>query len=235
MKQTTQNARTGAAPENAHPIIGFLTKFRIPMIIVGGAVLVTVAALLVVLSVQNAREERSLVAVETLEQDFADWTRLEDDQKQSALAELEMQAAAVIDEFGTGYAAVRATLLVGQAYSSLERWADAAAEFEQAAVLAEGNYLGAVALMDAAIAAENNGDTATALSLYQQLLVDYGDSSPEAPRAAFSVARILETTDRIAEAADAYRSLIDNYPASNWTNLARNRIISLTVEGRIGG
>jgi TolA-binding protein len=89
--------------------------------------------------------------------------------------------------------------------------------------------------MDAAVAAENAGETDRALQLLQRVVDEYDDESAETPRALFSIARIHEQSDEVARAADTYRQLIDSYPASSWTNLARNRIISLTVQGRIGG
>ena len=89
--------------------------------------------------------------------------------------------------------------------------------------------------MEAAVAAENAGDPERALELHRRIVDDHGDENPEVPRALFSIGRILEQQDEVADAAEAYRQLVDDYPASSWTNLARNRIITLTVEGRIGG
>ena len=51
----------------------------------------------------------------------------------------------------------------------------------------------------------------------------------------FAIGRLNEKLGLMASAAEAYRELVDAYPASSWTNLARTRIITLAVEGRIEG
>ena len=73
-----------------------------------------------------------------------------------------------------------------------------------------------------------------ALELLNRLVDLYDAQSAEIPRALFSIGRINEGLDQIVEAAESYNQLIDDYPGSSWTNLARDRIITLTVQGRIG-
>jgi TolA-binding protein len=88
--------------------------------------------------------------------------------------------------------------------------------------------------MQAAIAYENDTDIDSAKQVLGAIVSDYADSSAEVPRALFSLGRISEVEDAIADASDYYNRLVDDYPTSSWTNLARDRIITLTVQGRIG-
>ncbi len=233
MKETgsTRQQQSG----DVHPLIRFLTRFRTPMIVIGVAVVVMVVGLLIALSIQGTREERALIAVEGLEDDLVSWVGLGSEEQTAQFELLEETATSIIEQYGSSYAGVRAGLLLAQALAELERWGEASVQYEEAAVRAGESYLAGVALMDAATTAENDGNPERALGFYRQVVDRFGDSSPEAPRAAFAVARILEVTDQITAAADAYRAVIEDYPTSSWTNLARNRIISLTVEGRIGG
>ena len=77
-------------------------------------------------------------------------------------------------------------------------------------------------------------DRELALDILNRLVEQYDAESAEIPRALFSIGRINEGLDNIVDAAESYNRLIDDYPASSWTNLARDRIITLTVQGRIG-
>jgi tetratricopeptide (TPR) repeat protein len=240
MNQNRSQPSTKAHSSEEHPVIGFLTRFRTPLIVAGATVIVAIVALLIVLSIQANRLEDALVAAENLEDDYDGWRSEPEDEREQAFDALREQAVQVETDHAGTYAEVRAILIQASGLAELGRWADASDEYQRAATVArdslgDGAYLAAVALMDGAIASENAGNEEQALALYQSVVEDYGDETPEAPRAAFSVGRILESLDRIAEAADAYRAVVDDYPASSWTNMARNRIITLTVEGRIGG
>jgi TolA-binding protein len=116
----------------------------------------------------------------------------------------------------------------------LERWSDAAEQYLRTVTMSEGTYLGATATVGAAVSHENAGNSDRALELYRDLVDSYEEDSSYTPRALFNIGRIQEQQDSIAEAAEYYNRLVDDYPTSSWTNLARNRIITLTVEGRIG-
>lgn len=213
----------------------FLTRHRVPILVIVAAILVGVVVLIAVLSVQNAREEAALIAVEELQTELDDWVRLGDDDRAARYPALAGAASAIIDGYPRTYAAARARIIDARALANLDRWAEAATRYAEVAEQRPRSYLAPVSLMDAAVAAENSGDTERALELLGRIVERYGGESSMVPRALFSIGRIHEQRDEIADAAAAYRRLISSYPAGSWTSLARNRIISLTVEGRIGG
>ena len=233
MKQLQKQASEESQRRPMDVLIAFLTRHRTTIMITVGVIVVAVVALIIVLSVQNSRTERSLAAVDELREDFDDW--LESDAEAAAYDLLAEDAASIIDSYPGTYAAARARLIDAKALVELERFEEAAAIFLEVAEQASDTYLAPVSLMDAAIALEHAGDSDRALEIHRRLADEYGDDTAEVPRALFSIGRLNEQADRVADAADAYRRLIDDYPASSWTNLARNRIITLTVEGRIGG
>jgi len=216
-------------------ITAFLTKYRKPLLFTIAGMAVVVVGLVVVLSIQNSRNEAALEAVEDLQDDFQEWSDLADEEQVAEYEALATAARAIIDGHPRTYAAARARILDARALFALERWTDAVERYLEVAELRSDTYLAPTALMDAAVALESAGETSRALELHQRIVDEYAGESAEVPRALFSIGRIHETEDRATQAADAYRRLIDDYPASSWTNLARNRIITLTVEGRIGG
>ena len=233
MKQLQKQASEESQRRPMDVLIAFLTRHRTTIMITVGVIVVAVVALIIVLSVQNSRTERSLAAVDELREDFDDW--LESDAEAAAYDLLAEDAASIIDSYPGTYAAARARLIDAKALVELERFEEAAGIFLEVAEGTSDTYLAPVSLMDAAIALEHAGDSDRALEIHRRLADEYGDDTAEVPRALFSIGRLNEQADRVADAADAYRRLIDDYPASSWTNLARNRIITLTVEGRIGG
>jgi TolA-binding protein len=214
--------------------MAFLTKYRKPIVATIAVVAVAVVALVVVLTVRSNRAEAALTNVEGLQDEYDDWLTLEEEEQADAYEGLSRQAAEVIETYPATYAAARARIIDASALAELERWQDATDRYVEVADQFPDTYLAPVSLMDAAVAAENGGDPERALELHQRIVDEYEDESAEVPRALFSIGRINEQRDEIADAAEAYRRLVEDYPASSWTNLARNRIITLTVEGRIG-
>ncbi|MFW5776903.1 MAG: tetratricopeptide repeat protein [Spirochaetota bacterium] len=235
MKQLQKQASEESQRRPMDVLIAFLTRHRTTIMITVGVIVVAVVALIIVLSVQNTRTERSLAAVDELREDFDDWLESDAQAQEAAYDLLAEDAASIIDSYPGTYAAARARLIEANALVELERWEEAAGIFLEVAEGTSDTYLAPVSLMDAAIALEHAGDSDRALVIHQRLADEYGDNTAEVPRALFSIGRLNEQADRVADAAEAYRRLIDDYPASSWTNLARNRIITLTVEGRIGG
>jgi tetratricopeptide (TPR) repeat protein len=219
----------------AERITRFLTRYRVPILVSIGALAVAIVVLIIVLSVQTTRTESALVAAEDLQDQFEAWQALGAEEQAAQYADLAASAAAIVSDYPRTYAAVRARILDARALLALERYEEASARFEEAADARPRTYLAPVSLMDAAVAAENAGNSERALELYRRIVDQYTGESAEAARALFSIGRIHEQRDEVVDAADAYRRLIAAHPESGWTNLARNRIIALTVEGRIGG
>jgi tetratricopeptide (TPR) repeat protein len=215
-------------------ISAFLSKHRKTFAIVLGALAIGVVGLFVFLSIRNNRLERSYAAVDELQTAFSEWSGLDDTEREDRFEELSAQANRITETYPRLYAAARAILIRGDALVELERYAEAADAYVEVADRFPDTYLAPRGLMKAAVAAENGGDVQQALSSLLRLVDEYDEESPDTPRALLSIGRIYESLDDIAEAEHYYNVLIDDYPTSSWTNLARTRIITLTAQGRIG-
>jgi tetratricopeptide (TPR) repeat protein len=212
----------------------FLSRHRTTLIAFVIVIAVAVVALFVVLQITTNRTEQSLVLVEDLQSQYGEWLRLEPGERTSAFESLVSDITELADTYPRTYAAQRAIYIHARALSELERWAEASEQYLDLADRFPEVYLAPISLTQAAVATENANEPELALDILHRLLDEYDSESGEIPRALFSIGRINEGLDNIAEAAESYNRLIDDYPASSWTNLARDRIISLSVQGRIG-
>lgn len=125
-----------------------------------------------------------------------------------------------------GYAAARSFSLAADIYFARSDWARAEESWVMAAKKAPRIYLAPVALFNAAVAAEEQGQLDAALGYFGESL-EFSGIYPAAPRARFNIGRIHEQRHEKDKARDAYLELIEKSPDSPWANLAHNRLIAL--------
>lgn len=217
-------------------IIDFFTRFRTPLIVIMAVIIVGLIAFFVGSEVRESRLQSSLELVEEVQADYQEWTSLEAGSDESAESAEELLGAIgeVIDRYPRSYAAQRALFIRGSLQFEQESWDAAASSFESVAERFPESYLAPVSLANAAAALEEAGDEDAAAALWQRVVDDYGQDAAETARALFSLGRIAEGGGEFSEAAVYYNRLLDDFPGSSWTNLARNRIIYLTTEELIG-
>ena len=210
-------------------VTGFLQRHRRLLVTVLIAVVVIVAGLLIYLEVRASREQSSRIAVEEVQDLYDQWNEAADDQQQQRLAEqIQSKVDEIVSTYPRFYAAQRALMVRADLHWQRQQWQHASEDYAEAANGFHASYLTPISLFNAAAAAEQAGEPDRARELLQQL-VDNHDSV-EVPRALFSLGRLAESDSQTAEALEYYNRLVDNHPGSNWTNLARNRIIALSIQ-----
>ena len=128
----------------------------------------------------------------------------------------------------SGFAAARAFNISAGIYENQKKWAEAEKAWTDAANAAKKSYLAPVSLYNAAVAAEEQGNTESAIGLYKKAL-DFGDAFIGAARAQFSIGRLEESLNNREAALDAYKSLVSKWPNDPiWSNFAHSRIIALS-------
>lgn len=127
----------------------------------------------------------------------------------------------------SGFAAARAYGISAGIYMDQKKWAEAETAWSKAAEASAKSYLAPVAVFNAAVAAEEQGNTEGAIAYYAEVL-SFGDVFPQAARAQFSVGRLEESRNNTEAALAAYRELLAKWPNDPvWANLAQNRILLL--------
>ena len=212
----------------------FLTRFRTVLLIILISVAVAAVALFVILEVRSSQTETALARVEELQESYGEWLTLPETDQSEEYEALSAEIQAILGDYQRGYARQRTLFIQAQVLEKLERWDESREVYLEVAASSAESYLAPISITLAAVASENAGQPEQALEILTDLIDAYDSDVSEIPRALFSVGRINESLGNIADAAASYRRLIDEHPGSSWTNLARARIITLTVQGRIG-
>jgi len=128
---------------------------------------------------------------------------------------------------GKGFAQGKVWSLVGHIYSGRNDWGKAEEAWLNAANKGSNTYIGPIALFNAAVAAEEQGNLEEAISLLDQC-VSHKFDFPSAPRAQFNIGRLYEQLGKSDEALAAYRVVLTKWPNMPvFQYLAHNQIIKI--------
>lgn len=206
----------------------FLQKNRIIFIIIIIALIVGIIAFTVVRESINNRVEKSTALAEEAQELYNQWvTEVDDSQKQVYREDCFELTDRIIEKYPKFYAAQRALFIRGNIYFDEENWQESSAAFESLYRDFPDSYLAPIALNNASVAYENEGKTEEAVDTLVKLTEAYKDSFPDVARIYFTKGRLYEELGDTEKATGEYEILVDDFPNSNWTKLARNRIIAL--------
>jgi tetratricopeptide (TPR) repeat protein len=192
------------------------------------AVVLIVIGLLIYNSLQMKNLEINTQQIESIQEDLENLTNLTDDEKlDSARKEIEEKLSLLIDGGKKNYAHQRALFIRATMFFQNEDWDKSIEDFKMLAELFSNSYLAPIALINTAIAFEESGKIDEAIEEYNIVVNNYFSVSPEISNVYFSIGRLFEQKSDKSAALVAYNNLLDNFPDSNWTNLARSRIIYL--------
>ncbi|MDR1507869.1 MAG: tetratricopeptide repeat protein [Treponema sp.] len=203
----------------------FIHNHRRPIQVVMAVIAVGIIGFIATVSVRGALEKKAIIRVDEYARRFAE---LGDPASASGTDTLLEE----LNEFAPktfGYAAGKAYSLAAEIYAAKNEWALAEEAWVAAAKKAPKIFLTPFSLYSAAVAAEEQGKLDKAIE-YHTLCVEYAGLNPAAAHSQFSIGRILEQRNNKEEAIAAYRKVIENWSGNtNWSNLARNRIIALEL------
>ncbi len=205
----------------------FLANNRVPFMVIAAIVVVLVIGVGIYTYVHQNRVEQSAVAAEQMQSLFADWQNAEEEQKSELAEELTATGEETIGKFSGMYAAARAHMVLGRVAYEREDYSAAIEHFNALADSQPKSYLAPVALMHAAVAHESATEYENAIAAYQRVRENYAATFPGVAHALFSIGRLYEELDDREAALQAYNEVVDDFSSSNWTNLARDRIIYL--------
>ena len=204
-------------------IKAFFSKYGKVLMVFAIAVLVLVVVVVVVTEVNKSRLESSTLAAEQLEELYFSYLTSEEESDAQPVIQL---AQSIIDRYGNTIAAQRAYFFLGLVAENKENHDDAARYFHNLASIRVSSHLVEVALIRAFQNAEIAGNLSYAEELLQQLVTSYPNGI-QTPRALYNLGRLAELQMNTPKALEFYTTLTLEFPLSNWTSLAKGRIISL--------
>ena len=218
----------------AEKVIEFIQKNR--RIIFGGLLVIVVGIVgaVIGLTVQERLRLEAFTRVdefqqryEALHEDIAHADEHEDSDQAAVDALLADLAAFAARNSGT--AARRAFSISASIYWQQERWLEAEKAWMAAAEAAPQTYFAPIALWNAAVEAEEQGNLESAIALYTRVAQEHEEVFFIAARSQFSVGRLEEARDNSEAALEAYRNLLSRWPLeSEWANLAQSRVLLLS-------
>ncbi len=213
-------------------IAGIVEALRVPLMVVLAVVVVGVVAYFVYAQAAAGARERAAMLLEQADNQFSQWRGEQDAQKKDKL-EADLRKNLETLRKSGGYSAQRGLYILGQLEAEKGNKQAAFEAYNALAASEDRSYLGMEGLINAAVFAEDLGQTDKALELYRRI-IDKHPNTPHAAHAYFAVGRMLEIKGDFKSAAATYTEMRTKYPSSSWTNLAVDRIIALQAGGKVG-
>jgi tetratricopeptide (TPR) repeat protein len=206
-------------------------RYALWAVLIAGAVVLV--GYLVWTEVAKKRLVDSTLLAEAATELFDTWNGEQDAAKKAELQkDLEGKLDSLVSRYPRQYGGQRGLFLRADLNFRLAAWQKARADFEELARLFPASYLSAVSLFNAGVCAEEMGEADKAQGLYLRVAEKYADSAA-APRALFDAGRLDEQKAAWEDARKRYEKLESDFAASTWTQLAKNRLIALKVEGKL--
>lgn len=210
----------------------FVSKHRTIFLSVAGAVvgiLIIVGAYSII---SSSIVDKSSRAVEEVRTKIASWNNESEEAKKTELENgIMTDLDSIAKKWPRSFAAQQALFTKGSFYSFKKDWANAEAASLDASKKLPKTYLAPLALENAAVAAEEQGKADVAMGYYNKIIADYKEDTPNLAHAYFSVARLLESKSDWKGALESYNKLVSNFADSDWTKLAKDRVIYLKSQG----
>ncbi|MDR0785226.1 MAG: tetratricopeptide repeat protein [Treponema sp.] len=212
----------------AQQLSDFIQKNRMGFLIGLIVIIVGIIAFSIVNGVAGTLKTKAIAQVEDFSSRFdALQIDINSEEKAADVQTLLDELAAFAPKY-KGYAGARAFSIMANIYVDKNNWVEAEKAWNNAAVAGAGAYIEPVALYNAAVAVEEQGDLPRAIEIYAQA-ADF--DFPAASRAQFAIGRLNESQNNKDAALEAYRVLLSKWPNDQvWSNLAQSRIISLSVK-----
>lgn len=211
-----------------HKILLFLHRNGVIFLVLLGLIALTLITIAVVSNISSRNLETDTQKIESIQDEYSSYMSMTDKTKKAELKKKIMKDLNLIIKKGSKtYPLERALFIEGNIFYANSEWVKSSESFDKLAKLFPKSYLAAVALLNSSAAYEENKDIDKAIERYQQVLDNYSQISPDIPNVLFSIGRLYEEKNDIKAARKSYNNLIDRFPGSNWTKLARSRIIYL--------
>ena len=222
-----KNVEKKSLSENLGDFI--LRNLRVIFVFCGVLLLGAVCAV-VVISVNEKTIEKGLGKIDLISYEL---TNKSYDLSETEIAARQDKAVSSLSELvgKSGIVGVRANMLSAEIYYQKKDFENARSAWLAAAQKGKNTYIAPIAFFNAASCSEELGNLDDAAAGYKSAseVKDFY----EAAHALFSLGRVQEAKEDFVAAAASYQALVDKSPEDSWAKLAKNRLVSLKISGKI--
>ncbi len=210
----------------------FIVKNKIVFISIAGSILGILLVFGVYSFIASSVSNKSLRAMEEVRTKIGTWNNETDEAKKTEIenaivADLDL----VVKKWPRSFSAQQALYTRAGLYFMKSDWENAEKTNLAAADLLPKTYLAPLALENAAVAAEERGQADTAQSYYQKIVDTYKVDTPNLAHAYFSLGRLFEAKSDWKNALANYDKLLSSFSSSEWSLLAKDRVVFLKAQG----
>jgi len=210
----------------------FISKHRTIFLSAAGAVIGVLVIVGVYSLISSSTLDKSSRAMEEVRTKIATWNSESEEARKTELENgIMTDLDSVAKKWPRSFAAQQALFTKGSFYAFKKDWANSETASLDASKKLPKTYIAPLALENAAVAAEEQGKADVAMEYYNKIIADYKEDTPNLAHAYFSVARLLEAKSDWKGALENYDKLVSNFADSDWTKLAKDRVIYLKSQG----
>ena len=206
-----------------------LRNLRVIFVFCGVLLLGAVCAV-VVISVNEKTIEKGLGKIDLISYEL---TNKSYDLSETEITARQDKAVSSLSELvgKSGIVGVRANMLSAEIYYQKKDFENARSAWLAAAQKGKNTYIAPIAFFNAASCSEELGNLDDAAAGYKSAseVKDFY----EAAHALFSLGRVQEAKGDFVAAAASYQALVDKSPEDSWAKLAKNRLVSLKISGKV--
>ncbi len=207
-------------------------RFGKTILILCGALIVLVVALVAFFEIRANNQRKALIAIESIQNELEAYRALSPAERQESVFEnlINNIHTLINNHRSLSYIQARAHFLLGTLYAENELWLKAAEAYSTVFNKQRRSYLAPLALYNQAVANEIAGDVPGAIVTLQEFITYYENAEvPYLPRALFNIGRLYETQRDLDMARSYYQRVINEHSDSDYVTLATNRLIVLQL------
>ncbi len=208
----------------------FIVKFKFVFLGIFVVGLIAIIAYGVISSSNEKAVKAGLAEIDAVTTEYAELKIAEttDSAKEDALL---ARAQAIADKNTPTVVKIRAQMVIAEIQFDRKNFEAARTAWLAAAEADKKSYTYGLCNYQCGICSEELGDLDNAVAYLKKAAESEGFAV--VPRVLFNIGRIEETRGNIDKAVESYKKLVTDYPSDQWASLAKSRIITLDIDGKV--
>lgn len=208
----------------------FIVKFKFVFLGIFIVGLIAIIAYGVISSSKEKAVKAGLAEIDAVTTEYAELKIAEttDTAKEDALL---ARAQAIADKNNPTVVKIRAQMVIAEIQFDRKNFEAARTAWLAAAEADKKSYTYGLCNYQCGICSEELGDLDNAVAYLKTAAESEGFAV--VPRVLFNIGRIEETRGNFDKAVESYKKLVTDYPSDQWASLAKSRIITLDLDGKV--